>query len=163
MFSRIKKKKVKGITFRSMFESEVCKKLMDNKIFFEYETLTIPFSVPESYHTYVPDVVLGNGIIIEIKGQLTLANRDKHLYIQRQLPKLDIRFVLQNSKSKLYKGSKTTYAQWLDKHNFLWADKVIPQEWIDERPKEEPDRLFIKRKSKPYKYRSLDQYRKGKS
>ena len=94
MFTRVKKKKVKGITFRSVFESEVCKKLMDNKIFFEYETLTIPFSVPESYHTYVPDVVLGNGIIIEIKGQLTLANRDKHLYIQRQLPKLSILEVL---------------------------------------------------------------------
>jgi len=146
-----------------MFESEVCKKLMDDEVFFEYETLTIPFSVPESYHTYVPDVVLGNGIIVEIKGRLTLANRHKHLYIQRQLPKLDIRFVLQNSKSKLYKGSKTTYAQWLDKHNFLWANKTIPQEWIDEEPKEEPDRLFLKRKSKSYKYRSLDQYRKGKS
>ena len=163
MFRHVKKKKVKGITFRSIFESKVCKKLMDNKVFFEYESLTIPFTVPESYHTYVPDVVLANGIIIEIKGLLTLANRDKHLYIKRQLPKLDIRFVLQNYKTKLYKGSKTTYAQWLDKHNFLWADKIIPQEWIDEEPKEEPDRLFIKRKGKPYQYRSLDKYRKRKS
>lgn len=133
MFRHVKKKKVKGIIFRSMFESEVCKKLMDSKVFFEYETLTIPFTVPASYHTYVPDVVLGNGIIIEIKGQLTLANRDKHLYIQKQLPRLDIRFVLQNSKSKLYKGSKTTYAQWLSKNNFLWAEKYVPIEWINEK------------------------------
>ena len=84
MFSRIKKKKVKGITFRSMFESEVCKKLIDDKIFFEYETLIIPFSVPESYHTYVPDVVLGNGIIVEIKWRLTLENRQKHFLINLQ-------------------------------------------------------------------------------
>ena len=135
MFSHIKKKKVKGITFRSMFESEVCKKLMDDKVFFEYETLTIPFSIPESYHTYVPDVVLGNGIIIEIKGQLTPANRDKHLYIQRQLPKLDIRFVFTNSRRKLRKGAKSSYAEWCIRYGFRYHDRIIPEDWLKEKGK----------------------------
>ena len=149
--------------YRSKFEEQVCGKLTKQKVKFKYEPIKIAYVIPETDHTYVPDVILPNGIIIEIKGRLTKQDRFKHLYIQKQKPELDIRFVLQNYKVKLYKGSKTTYAQWLDKHNFLWANKTIPQEWIDEKPKEEPDRLFLKRKSKSYKYRSLDQYRKGKS
>jgi len=45
---------------------------------------------------------------------------------------LDIRFVFSNSRNKLNKKSKTTYADWCDKHGFKWADKQIPKSWIDE-------------------------------
>ena len=47
---------------------------------------------------------------------------------------IDLRFVLQSPNGKIYKGSKTTYAQWCEKNGFKWAKKEIPQEWIDEKP-----------------------------
>ena len=39
----------------------------------------------------------------------TAADRRKHLAIKRQHPKLDIRFVFENSRRKLRKGAKSTY------------------------------------------------------
>ena len=122
--------------YRSKFEEQVCGQLTQQKIKFKYEPIKIKYVIPETNHTYIPDVILPNGIIIEIKGRLTKQDRFKHLYIQEQKPELDIRFVLQNYKVKLYKGSKTTYGEWLTKNNFFWSEKNIPIEWIHERRKE---------------------------
>jgi len=82
--------------------------------------------------TYTPDFELPNGIIIESKGRFVAADRKKHLLVQRQFPELDIRFVFSNSKGKISKGSKTSYADWCDKHGYIYADKLIPEEWIKE-------------------------------
>jgi len=57
------------------------------------------------------------------------------LRYKKQHPQLDIRFVFSNSNSKLRKGAKTTYADWCVKNNFLYADKDVPQEWLDEKKK----------------------------
>ena len=105
-------RKEKGF-YRSIFEATVCGKLNEDKVDFEYETLVIPYVVPAVRKTYTPDIILSNGIIIELKGQLTKEDRAKHLRIKQQRPDLDIRFVLQNSRNKLYKTSKTTYGDWL--------------------------------------------------
>jgi len=122
--------------YRSKFEEQVCGQLTQQKIKFKYEPIKIKYVIPETNHTYIPDVILPNGIIIEIKGRLTKQDRFKHLYIQKQKPELDIRFVLQNYKVKLYKGSKTTYGEWLNKNKFLWHEKTIPLQWINEPRKE---------------------------
>lgn len=53
-----------------------------------------------------PDFVLTNNIIIETKGLFTSPDRRKHVWIKKQHPELDIRFVFTNSKAKLYKGAK---------------------------------------------------------
>jgi|TARA_E500000318_G_scaffold9656_1_gene8789 hypothetical protein len=129
MVPQLKKNK----KFRSKFEANVCEHLTKKLVPYKYETIKIHYIIPESNHTYTPDVLLENGIIIEIKGRFVKEDRKKHLLIKQQLPHLDIRFILQNSKSKLYKGSKTTYAQWLSKNNFLWAEKYVPIEWINEK------------------------------
>lgn len=76
-----------------------------------------------------------NGIIIEAKGLFETKDRQKHLLIKKQYPHLDIRFVFQNPKNTLYKGSKTTYADWCDKYGFKWATKLIPATWFKERKK----------------------------
>jgi len=60
----------------------------------------------------------------------TPTDRRKHILIQKQHPELDIRFVFTNSNKKLNKKSKTTYAKWCEKHEFLYATKVIPKEWL---------------------------------
>jgi hypothetical protein len=59
-------------------------------------------------------------------------DRQKHLLIKQQHPEYDIRFVFSNSKSKLNKESKTTYADWCNKHGFQYADKLIPVDWLKE-------------------------------
>ena len=115
--------------YRSGLEERVSKELEEAGVKYEYETQKIKYRVEED-RTYTPDFILTNGIIVETKGRFTTADRKKHLLIQKQHPKLDIRFVFQNSRAKLYKGSKTTYAQWCDKWGFMYADKSIPEEWI---------------------------------
>ena len=115
--------------YRSGLEERVSKELEEAGVKYEYETQKIKYRVEED-RTYTPDFILPNGIIVETKGRFTVADRKKHLLIQKQYPKHDIRFVFQNSRAKLYKGAKTTYAQWCDKHGFLYADKSIPEEWL---------------------------------
>ncbi len=80
---------------------------------------------------YTPDFVLANGIIVETKGRLTVADRVKHLAIQEQHPDLDIRFVFQFD-NKLTRTSKTRYSEWATKHHFTFAIGLIPKEWCDE-------------------------------
>ena len=64
--------------------------------------------------------ILPNNLIIESKGRFTTADRKKHLKIKHQYPDIDIRFVFSSSRAKLYKGSKSTYADWCNKHKFLY-------------------------------------------
>lgn len=86
--------------------------------------------MPAKEHTYTPDFLLKrSGIIVETKGQFTSEDRQKHLYVKAQHPELDIRFVFQNPNAPIYKGSKTTYAKWCEKHGFKYATRLIPLEW----------------------------------
>lgn len=115
--------------YRSGLEERVSRELDNAGVGYEYEVLKIPYDIVEK-RKYTPDFVLSNGVIVETKGRFTTADRKKHLLIQKQHPDLDIRFVFQNSKAKLYKGAKSTYEQWCDKHGFMYADKSIPEEWL---------------------------------
>lgn len=118
--------------YRSGLEDKIASQLEKLGVGFGYEDLKINYTQPPKARTYTPDFTLDNGIIIESKGRFTTEDRQKHIWIQKQCPKLDIRFVFSNSRQKLYKGSKTSYADWCEKHGFKYADKLIPQEWIDE-------------------------------
>jgi len=115
--------------YRSGLEERVSKELEEAGVKYEYETQKIKYRVEED-RTYTPDFILPNGIIVETKGRFVVADRKKHLLIQKQRPELDIRFVFQNSRAKLYKGAKSTYGQWCEKYGFLYADKSIPEEWL---------------------------------
>ena len=53
--------------------------------------------------------------------------------LKKQHPELDIRFVFMNPKGKIRKGSKTTYADFCDKNDIIWADKTIPTSWYNEK------------------------------
>ena len=97
-----------------------------------YESFKIPFTQPKKQRHFCPDFVLSNGIIIETKGRLVTADRQKHLLIQAQYPDLDIRFVFSNSRSRISKQSRTTYAKWCEAKGFLYADKAIPEAWLME-------------------------------
>ena len=124
------------IRFRSNYEREVCSLLDDQGVPFEYESLNLFYEVSEQ-RKYTPDVILPNGIVCELKGRFTSADRKKMLLVIKQHPDKDIRMVFQRHKNKIFKGSLTTYSQWCEKHNIKWADKTIPLEWIKE-PKKHP-------------------------
>lgn len=115
--------------WRSGLEERVAKELKEAGVKYEYETQKIKYRVEED-RTYTPDFILPNGIIVETKGRFMQADRKKHLLIKKQYPDYDIRFVFQNSRAKLYKGAKSTYGEWCDKHGFIYADKSIPKEWL---------------------------------
>jgi len=116
--------------FRSGLEYNNARHLEDQGYTYEYEKRKIKYQKKVS--TYLIDFELPNGIIIETKGRFVSSDRAKHLLIKEQHPKLDIRFVFSNSKSKLYKGSKNTYGDWCSKHGFLYSDKLVPLEWLEE-------------------------------
>jgi hypothetical protein len=118
--------------YRSGLEETIALQLTSLKVPVLYETQKIKYEVNE-IRSYTPDWVLPNGIIIESKGRFVAADRKKHLLIKKQHKELDIRFVFSNSRAKIVKGSKTTYGDWCDKHGFLYADKLIPEEWIKEK------------------------------
>lgn len=118
--------------YRSGLEGVTAEWLRVRGIPVRYETLKIEYIVPEKAHKYTPDFILPNGIIIETKGVLDSDDRAKHLLIKDQWPDLDIRFVFSRSATPLYKGSPTTYAGWCRKYGFRFADRIIPDEWINE-------------------------------
>lgn len=119
--------------YRSGFEHKVSEQLTEQKIEFGYEDTTIEYIIPERKSKYTVDFTLPNGILVETKGRWVAADRKKHLLIKKQQPELDIRLVFQSAKSKISKGSKTTYADYCDKHGIQWAEKQIPASWINEK------------------------------
>jgi len=120
--------------YRSGLEVEAAAYLKDRQKKVAYEELKIEWE-DLRYRTYTPDFELDNGIIIETKGFFDSEDRRKHIEIQRQHPGLDIRFVFSNARSRLYKGAKTRYCDWCDQKGFLWAHRVIPEEWLKEKGK----------------------------
>ncbi|QEG13357.1 putative endonuclease [Klebsiella phage vB_KpnP_NahiliMali] len=124
--------------YRSGLEDKVSKQLESKGVKFDYELWKIPYIVPASNHTYTPDFLLPNGIFVETKGIFDSDDRKKHLLIREQYPELDIRIVFSSSRSKLYKGSKTSYGEWAEKNGIKFADKLIPVEWLKEAKKPVP-------------------------
>ncbi len=133
-------------SYRSGLEVKVAEELNELGIVYEFEPKEgkIPYTVPESYHTYTPDFVIttksGKQIIIETKGIWDYADRNKHLLIKEQHPDLDIRFIFSRSKSRIRKGSATTYQDICEGRGrapfkgitWKYADKKIPSEWLNE-------------------------------
>jgi predicted nuclease of restriction endonuclease-like RecB superfamily len=130
-YRRVKQVPVtKDITCRSEFEASIVRDLLKKGVPFQYEPFTIPYV---KHHKYKPDVVLSNGIYVEIKGFWEPEDRAKHRLIQAQHPDLDVRFVFMNAKKKI--GKTHTYASWCDRWGFKWAEKSIPASWLKERGK----------------------------
>lgn len=118
---------------RNTLERQVAKQLTDAGIAFQYEPRdrVVRYAVPSRIGRYLPDFVVGNGIIIETKGWFQTHDRQKIALIKEQFPTLDLRLVFQRATNKISKTSTTTYAKWCDDHGILWSDKgVVPKAWI---------------------------------
>ena len=109
--------------FRSGLEKEIASQLCQQRIKFEYETLTVKYSKPTS--KYTPDFILPNGIIIEAKGQFVSSDRSKHKLIKEQHPDLDIRFVLATQEQESERKAKQLMPCG-DRFGFNFSDVSIP-------------------------------------
>lgn len=137
--------------YRSGLEHQLSLYLDEHKVKYNYENIKIEWE-DLAYRTYTPDFILYNGIIIETKGRFLAADRRKHVAIKKQHPKLDIRFVFTNSRAKLSKGAKSSYADWCIKHGFRYYDRIIPEDWLKEKGKNKHP-PFIKFKGSKVKRR----------
>ena len=82
-----------------------------------YETHRLPYTVR---HHYTPDFILAENRFVETKGLFTSADRSKMLHVKQQHPEVKVLMVFQEPNRHLTKQSKTTYAQWCDKHDIRW-------------------------------------------
>ena len=126
--------------FKSKLEEDFNNFLEQNEISFGYEDFKISYLKPEKPSKYTPDFNCpGNNlkIFFETKGQFLTSDIRKHLLVKQQHPDLDIRIVFSNSKNKIGKKSKTTYAKWCELKGFPYhciysTKKFLPDEWLEE-------------------------------
>lgn len=123
---RSKRQAAKALGFRSGLEESMSKLFQEfysdtPDAVVEYEKEKITYVVPASNHKYTPDFKLPNGIYIETKGRFMPADMKKHLLIKQQHPLLDIRFIFQNPNGTNSKRTKTTYADFCEKHDFKYC------------------------------------------
>ena len=124
------------VTLKSGLEEVVYNHLVENKISFTYEGLKITYFQPEQKRTYTPDFVFPK-LLIETKGAFNSADRKKMKIIKSQNPKLDIRFIFSNSKTKIGKKSKTSYGDWCNLFGFKFhcvqtTKQTFPKDWLKE-------------------------------
>jgi len=140
MYQRQKFKRVqisKDVTLKSGLEEVVYTYLTKNKCTFKYEGLKVTYFQPEIKKTYKPDFPIRGSFIVETKGAFNSADRKKMKLVKSQNPKLDIRFIFSNSKTKIGKKSKTTYAKWCELNDFPYhciysTKEVFPTQWLKE-------------------------------
>lgn len=120
--------------YRSQLEESIAGQLEGEGVPFTYESSKFDYIVPARKAKYTPDFHLNGRIFIESKGYFEKAeDRQKLILFKQQHPEVDLRLVFQSARTKIYKGSPTTYGMWAESHGFLWADKGrIPQAWIEE-------------------------------
>lgn len=127
-----KKKKVNP-KFRSGFEKEIADQLRKRKIDFDYESDNISYVIEHKYKTDFKVIKKdGTPMMIESKGYMDSESRRKYVAVKKCNPNLDLRFIFQNSKNKIRKGSKTSYGDWATKQGFKWSEKTIPLSWLRE-------------------------------
>ena len=124
------------VVLKSGLEEVVYNHLIENNCSFKYEGLKITYFQPEQKRTYTPDFVFPT-IIIETKGAFNSADRKKMKMVKNQNPKMDIRFIFSNSRTKIGKKSKTTYGHWCDLFGFKFhciqsTKETFPKEWLKE-------------------------------
>ena len=121
--------------YRSGLEAKVADQITKAGLPVLFETDKVSYVVPQRGAKYTPDFKLpkpGGFFYVETKGIWDVTDRQKHHLIREQCPDIDIRFVFSNQNSRLYRNSPTTYASYCEKHDFKYANKTIPQEWLDE-------------------------------
>jgi len=130
--------------YRSQLEKRVCNNLRNRRIPFDYEPYKLSYTtevktatcakcghnVALKQRNYTPDLVLSNGIVIEIKGKFTGEMRTKMLAVRRCNPELDIRMLFQ-ADNWLTRKKATRYSDWCERNGFIYhVGEQVPSEWV---------------------------------
>ena len=127
-YASIKARHEKPIKFRSKLEERIADLLEGLGVSYEYESTKVPYTIQ---HHYYPDFILSNKTYLEAKGYWDAADRRKVLAVKKDNPDIDIRMVFQSPYNTISKKSKTTYAQWCERHDIPWAHfHDIPLDWL---------------------------------
>ena len=125
-FNKLKNKKEPK--FRSNLEKNIADLLTGLGVSYEYESEKLSYTIE---HNYTPDFVLPNYTYLEAKGYWAPEDRRKILAVKKSNPDVDIRMVFQSPYNTISKKSKTTYAQWCERHDIPWSSyQDIPIEWL---------------------------------
>ena len=140
-----KKDRITKAGHRSKIEDDIAKQIKKEKLKLGYEECRIPYMVPATDHHYIPDFGNEKTIIIEAKGRFLPEDRRMHLFLKKQRPDLDIRFIFTKADKRLSKkkrkdGTNFTCGDWCRKHGFKFAERIIPEAWIKEIKKHEAKR-----------------------
>jgi predicted nuclease of restriction endonuclease-like RecB superfamily len=120
--------KTKTSKFRSKLEENIANLLDGLGVSYGYESEKLDYTIE---HNYTPDFVLPNYTYLEAKGYWDPKDRRKILAVKKDNPDIDLRMVFQAPYNKISKKSKTTYAQWCDRHDIPWTSyQNIPIDWL---------------------------------
>lgn len=120
------------ISVRSRLESRVCDDLTLRQVPWIYEPEAFKYTL---VHTYTPDLLLSGSagkIYVEVKGWFQAPDRTKALHVREANPNLDLRFLFQSAERTLNSSSRTTYAAWCKKNDFLFCEARVPESWLKE-------------------------------
>jgi predicted nuclease of restriction endonuclease-like RecB superfamily len=111
--------------FRSQLEQTISEKLPRKRgVKISYETHTISYSIPRTYH---PDftITLANGHVIhvEVKGYFRPEDRTKMKYVKLCNPTLDIRMIFPRINKK--------DIAWCTKMGIPYAIGEVPRGWLN--------------------------------
>ena len=116
--------------YASVFECNVCEGALDFILpadWIDCKKKRIPYIIRADY---VPDMILPNGIVIEVKGWFPLPDRRKMEGVIKSNEGIDLRMVFSDPWTK--QGQLVSPGTWCDKRGITWAAHAIPREWLNE-------------------------------
>lgn len=111
------------------FEASVLDGIKGAECEYKFEGARLPYVIHAAYY---PDVVLPNGVMVEIKTYLGLEDEVKMKAVRLSHPDADIRFLFEKPQKKM-PGRQMTHGEWAIKYGFKWgatAEDIV--EWSKE-------------------------------
>lgn len=109
-------------TYRSQEEDQVATALGTRGLPFTYEEHKLRYTKVSTYKTdfavYLPDV---GTVLLEVKGWWSAQDRQKIRAVVAHNPKANLVMVLSRPTNRISKQSKTTYAEFCDRHAIPWV------------------------------------------
>ena len=118
MIKSKKKGRKSNVQFKSGLERRFAELLLKHGVKAEYESKRFEF-VRMAHYT--PDWRVNDSLFIETKGYFSPRNRGDLLSFREQHPNVEIFLVFAEPRNRLTSKSRTTYAEWADRHNFRWS------------------------------------------
>ena len=114
--------------FRSKLEENIADLLEQLGVSYLYESEKLSYTIS---HNYTPDFVLPNYKYLEAKGYWAPEDRRKILAVKKDNPDINLKMIFQSPYNTISKKSKTTYAQWCERHDIPWTHfHDIPLDWL---------------------------------